>query len=257
MRDAPKLEVRELTVHYETPRGVLVALDRVSLVAPEGERIVVLGPSGCGKSTLLKAVGGFVKPSCGEIRVAGRLVTGPGPDRMMMFQEFDQLLPWKTVLQNVTYAIEVTGRFARGEAGERALEFLDAVGLYEFRDFYPHTLSGGMKQRAAMARALAVGPDVLLMDEPFGSLDAQSREALQLELLRVWEKTRTTIVFVTHSIDEAVLLGQQILIMTESPGRMKQIMDNSVGSADEGRTPEFWDVCREIRGLLQVPTMGA
>ena len=183
---------------------------------------MLLGPSGCGKSTLLKAIGGFHKPADGEIRLNGKRVVQPGPDRMMVFQEFDQLLPWKTVQQNVMFPLLSSRRCVNWkEAAERALHYLDKVNLSRFADKYPHMLSGGMKQRVAIARGMAMEPDILLMDEPFAALDALTRAKMQDELLELWDDTHFTVLFVTHSIAEAIKIGNRILLLSPHPGQVK------------------------------------
>jgi NitT/TauT family transport system ATP-binding protein len=185
-----------------------------------GEFITIVGPSGCGKSTLLHVLGGFIMPDDGEIRVQGRAVKGPGSDRGMVFQEF-ALFPWRTVAGNVGWALEVQGRLAR-ERAEIVQRYLDLTGLTEFSNHLPGELSGGMKQRVALARVLAYNPEVLLMDEPFGALDAQTRESMQEELMRIWERTGKTIIFVTHDIEEAVYLGGRVLVLGARPPRLCQ-----------------------------------
>ena len=187
----------------------------------------MLGPSGCGKSTLLKAVGGYLAPVEGEIRLNGRVIDKPGPDRVMVFQEFDQLLPWKTVKENVVFALRASGKLKGHAADEKALATIEKVGLTKFADTLPHQLSGGMKQRVAIARAMAVEPDILLMDEPFAALDALTRRKMQEELLRLWEDTRFTVLFVTHSIPEAVRVGNRILLLSPHPGQVKAEMQSS------------------------------
>ena len=220
-RDGPLLQVEGVTLQYKTRDRLVTATYRVSFDVWPSDRFVLLGPSGCGKSTLLKGVGGFMKPVEGTIRLAGRAVDRPGPDRMMVFQEFDQLLPWKTVKQNVMFPILASGRFARAEAEQRALAYIDKVNLSKFRDAYPHTLSGGMKQRVAIARAMAMEPHILLMDEPFAALDALTRRKMQEELLQLWDDTRFTVLFVTHSIEEAIIVGSRILVLSPHPGQVK------------------------------------
>ena len=215
----PLLRARGLGLRYSTEDRVVTAIDGLDLDLHVGERLMVLGPSGCGKSTLLKAVAGFLRPAVGEILLRGRRVLGPGPDRMVVFQEFDQLPPWKTVLQNVMFPLLASRAASRAEARDRAVRYLDRVGLGDFRDAYPHTLSGGMKQRVALARALAAAPAMLLMDEPFASLDALTRRQMQEELLRLWSQERFTMLFVTHSVAEAVALGTRILLLSPRPGR--------------------------------------
>jgi NitT/TauT family transport system ATP-binding protein len=226
------LQVDGVTLQYKTPHHLITATYRVSFDVLPGDRFVLLGPSGCGKSTLLKAVGGYMPPTEGEIRLKGRPVTGPGPDRMMVFQEFDQLLPWKTVRQNVVFALEASGRLTGRAAEERAMAYIDKVNLTKFADSYPHMLSGGMKQRVAIARGMAMEPDILLMDEPFAALDALTRRRMQDELLALWDETRFTVLFVTHSIPEAIKIGSRILLLSPHPGEVKAEL-NSVGSGSE------------------------
>jgi NitT/TauT family transport system ATP-binding protein len=219
---APLLDVDCVTLRYAGERGAVVtATERISFSVAEGERVVLLGPSGCGKSSLLKAIGGYLAPAGGEIRLRGRKVSQPGPDRMMVFQEFDQLLPWRTVKGNVMFALRASGRADVAAAGTRADEVIAKVRLDKFADAYPHTLSGGMKQRVAIARGMAMEPDILLMDEPFAALDAMTRTAMQDELLQLWQDTKFTVIFVTHSIQEAIRVGSRILLLSPHPGRLK------------------------------------
>jgi NitT/TauT family transport system ATP-binding protein len=219
------LEVDGVTVRYQARRDRLTAIDRVSFSLGISDRFVLLGPSGCGKSTLLKAVGGFIKPAAGEIRLQGRPVTRPGPDRIMVFQEFDQLLPWRTVRGNVMFPLLASGLCRRKEAEARARLYIEKVGLAEFADAYPHTLSGGMKQRVAIARAMAMEPAILLMDEPFASLDALTRTRMNVELLRLWDDVGFTMLFVTHSIEEACAVGSRIAVLSPRPGRVQAEFD--------------------------------
>ena len=210
---------------FETARGASrhLALADISLTVADGEFVSILGPSGCGKSTLLYIVGGFVPPSEGRVTVAGKPVTGPGPDRGPVFQEF-ALFPWKTVLGNVMYGLLEQG-VARADAEAKARALLALVHLTGYENFYPKELSGGMKQRVAIARTLAYGPSILLMDEPFGALDAHTRTGLQRELLEIWERDRKTVLFVTHSVEEAVFLSDRVVVLTRSPGRIKTVLD--------------------------------
>jgi NitT/TauT family transport system ATP-binding protein len=221
------LHVRNVTISYPTEDGVFTAVEDVTFSVARGERFVILGPSGCGKSTLLKSIAGFMSVAAGAIDLDGHTVQGPGPDRVVVFQEFDQLLPWKTVLGNVMYPLRVARKLSDASARETARRFIGMVGLDRFADTYPHQLSGGMKQRVAIARSLALDPAMLLMDEPFASLDALTRRRMQDELLAIWEATHKALLFVTHSIEEAVLLGDRILVLSGGPGRVRRILENS------------------------------
>jgi NitT/TauT family transport system ATP-binding protein len=214
------IEIERLSKAFETTRGPPhLALTDISLAVGEGAFVSILGPSGCGKSTLLYMVGGFIAPSEGTVRVDGRPVTGPGPDRGPVFQEF-ALFPWKTVLGNVRYGLDQQG-VPRAQAEARARALIDMVHLRGYENFYPKELSGGMKQRVAIARTLAYEPSILLMDEPFGALDAHTRTRLQNDLLEIWERDRKTVLFVTHSVEEAVFLSDRVVVLTRSPGRVK------------------------------------
>jgi len=209
---------------------------------------VLLGPSGCGKSTLLKAVGGYMQPTEGEIRLKGKRIERPGPDRMMVFQEFDQLLPWKTVRDNVMFPLQASGKLGAAEARDRAAQYIDKVKLTKFADSYPHMLSGGMKQRVAIARGMAMEPDILLMDEPFAALDALTRSRMQDELLALWDDTQFTVLFVTHSIAEAIRIGNRILLLSPHPGQVKAELDSVPrGSTD---APEAQALERRIHDML-------
>ena len=218
------IEVDHVSQVFQTStRKDHLALSDVSLTIDDGAFVSILGPSGCGKSTLLYIVGGFVRPSQGSARMKGRAITGPGPDRGPVFQEF-ALFPWKSVLGNVMYGPRQQGvKYAEAEAQSRAL--IEMVGLKGFENFYPKELSGGMKQRVALARTLAYHPEVLLMDEPFGALDAHTRTRLQNDLLNIWERDRKTVLFVTHAVEEAVFRSDKVAMMTRSPGRIRQVVD--------------------------------
>jgi NitT/TauT family transport system ATP-binding protein len=216
--------IEGLTKSFEPPRRQRhLALGDLSLSIGEGEFVSILGPSGCGKSTLLYVVGGFVPPSSGKVVVNGKAVTGPGPDRGPVFQEF-ALFPWKTVLGNVMYGLLEQG-VPKALAESKARSLIALVHLAGYEHFYPKQLSGGMKQRVAIARTLAYGPKILLMDEPFGALDAHTRTGLQRELLEIWERDRKTVLFVTHSVEEAVFLSDRVVVLTRSPGRIKAMID--------------------------------
>ena len=217
----PLISARGVTLQYRSETTITTATYRVSFDVRDGDRFVLLGPSGCGKSTLLKAIGGFIEPDEGELMLRGEPIRQPGPDRAFVFQEFDQLLPWKTVLENIVFALRSGRGLARDAAVERARHFIEKVGLTKFADSYPHMLSGGMKQRVAIARAMASEPHVLLMDEPFAALDALTRDRMQAELLRLCEETKFSVVFVTHSIPEAIRIGTRILLLTPHPGQAK------------------------------------
>jgi NitT/TauT family transport system ATP-binding protein len=218
---APLLDVRGVTLQYKTKDHLVTATYRVDFQVFKADRYVLLGPSGCGKSTLLKAVGGYLTPIEGDIRLKGAPVTRPGPDRMMVFQEFDQLLPWKTVKENVMFPLLSSGKLKGRAAADRAAQYIDLVNLGKFANHYPHMLSGGMKQRVAIARGMAMEPDVLLMDEPYAALDALTRRKMQDELLQLWDDTHFTVLFVTHSIPEAIKCGSRILLLSPHPGQVK------------------------------------
>jgi len=229
----PLLAVDAVTLQYKTPGHLVTAVWRVSFDVLRSDRFVILGPSGCGKSTLLKAVGGYISPVEGTISLNGAGVSAPGPDRVFVFQEFDQLLPWKSVKQNIAFALTASGKLPRRDAEERAMQYIEKVKLTEFANSYPHTLSGGMKQRVAIARGMAMEPQILLMDEPFAALDALTRGRMQEELLRLWEDTKFTVVFVTHSIPEALRIGSRILLLSAHPGQVKAEIDSA--ASDEAR----------------------
>ena len=244
------LKVDDVTLQYKTPQHVVTATYKVSFTVRESERYVILGPSGCGKSTLLKAVGGFMAPVAGNISISGRPVSAPAPDRMMVFQEFEQLMPWKTVLQNVEFPMRATRKFGRAESRERANSMIDRVKLGKFRDVYPYMLSGGMKMRVALARAMALEPSILLMDEPFAALDALTRREMQEELLDLWEQFGFTVLFVTHSIEEAIIVGSRILVLSPHPGRVRAELDASRFRLDQIDSAEFGALSKRIHGLL-------
>ncbi len=214
------LEASGVRKSYTRNGRSLDIVDMAQFAAREGEFITVIGPSGCGKSTFLHILGGFIQPEGGVIRVDGREVSGPGPDRGMMFQEFS-LFPWKSVAGNIAWGLEAQG-WKKETIEETVGRYLDMIGLRDFAHHYPAELSGGMKQRAALARVLAFDPKVLLMDEPFGALDAQTREVMQEELMNLWERTRKTVVFVTHDIDEAVFLADRVVVLTARPARVRE-----------------------------------
>ena len=221
-----KLQARGLRKVYRSRRGSTIALDGLDLTARAGEFVSIVGPSGCGKSTLLYILGGFVEATAGQATVDGSPICGPDPTRGIVFQEF-VLFPWKTVLGNVTYGLAAQG-VPRRERAARAQPYIDMVKLGGFERHYPKELSGGMKQRVALARSLIMDPDVLLMDEPFGAVDAQTRLGLQTELLQIWERTRKTVVFVTHSVEEALYLSDRVYVLSPRPARVREVLDVSL-----------------------------
>jgi len=229
-----------------------VALSGVNVDVDRGEFVTIVGPSGCGKSTLLLSIDGLLKQDKGEILVDGVPVNGPGKDRALVFQEF-ALMPWRTIESNTWFGLELQGekKTVLREASQR---FLKMVGLKDFAKSYPHELSGGMRQRVGIARALAVNPDILLMDEPFGALDAQTREIMQAELLKIWEEDRKTVFFVTHGIDEAIYLADKIVVMSARPGRVKEIIDVNIPrprGLEVKETVEFGRLRRHLWQLLE------
>jgi NitT/TauT family transport system ATP-binding protein len=237
---------------YRPPRGKPVpALEDISLEVREREFLALLGPSGCGKSTLLYLIGGFLPVEGGCIAVDGKTVAGPGPDRGIVFQHF-ALFPWKTVRGNILYGLERQG-MGRAEREKRAQDFIDLVGLTGFEDSFPSQLSGGMKQRTAIARTLAFDPKILLMDEPFGALDAQTRHLMQSELLNIWQRTPKTVIFVTHDVQEAVYLADRVAVMSARPGRIKALVDTRFDKNDKAifRAKHFVDKVDELWGLVR------
>jgi len=250
----PFIQARNITLVFSPKnRESVTALKDFSVEVGKGEFVSIVGPSGCGKSTFLNILLGLIKPDNGEIQLNGTRITGPGQERAMVFQEFG-LLPWRTVTANVELGLELKG-IAPAQRIERATELIKLVGLKGFASHYPHELSGGMKQRVGLARALATDPEVLLMDEPFAALDAQTRDLMQMELLQIWEHTNKTVLFVTHSIEEAAYLSDRVIVMTARPGRTKDILKIDLPRPRDYEmrlTPEFneiklriWDVLKE------------
>jgi NitT/TauT family transport system ATP-binding protein len=216
----PKLIVDQVGKVFSTKAGEVVALDQTSFSVEEGEFVTILGPSGCGKSTILRVVAGLEEPTSGRVYLDGKEIKGPGPDRGMVFQSYT-LYPWLTVEENIAFGLQLKG-ISKAEQREVAHHYLELIGLKGFEKHYPIQLSGGMKQRVAIARALANDPEILLMDEPFGALDAQTRAIMQEILLKVWEESKKTILFITHDVEEAIFLGDSIYVMTARPGRLKK-----------------------------------
>ena len=249
---ASNILIERLSHGYNPARGrPVTALEDVSLEVRDREFVALLGPSGCGKSTLLYLVGGFLPIQAGTIRIGGTPIAGPGPDRGIVFQHF-ALFPWKTVIQNVRYGLEKQG-LASAECDRRARQFIELVGLSGFETSYPSQLSGGMKQRAAIARTLAIDPGILLMDEPFGALDAQTRSLMQAELLRIWQGSRKTVIFVTHDVQEAVFLAERIAVMSARPGYIKEIVDARFDREDPEltRSRPFIDMVEYVWNLVR------
>ena len=247
-----KLELRNISMQFSRRGQTFEALRDVSLQVETGEFISIVGASGCGKTTLLRIVDGLRPPTRGEVWVDGRPVDRPGPDRGFVFQQ-DGLFPWRTIIDNVIFGLEVQGK-SKGEARKRADTLLRLVGLNGFEQHFPHELSGGMRQRANLARALTIDPDVLLMDEPFASLDAQTREIMQSELLRIWRSNRKTVLFVTHQIDEAVYLADRVVVMTSRPGQVKAVVDVAIPRPRDlsvKRTPRFLELVDEIWKMIE------
>ncbi|MBB6250930.1 ABC transporter ATP-binding protein [Nitrospirillum iridis] len=233
---------------FPIPEGEVVALKDINLDIAQGEFVCLLGPSGCGKSTLLNAIAGFSNPTDGTITVGGKAVTGPGPDRGMVFQEY-ALFPWMTVAKNIRFGLEIKG-MANDAADARVTELLDMLGMREFANRFPKDLSGGMRQRVAIARVLALDSPVLLMDEPFGALDALTRRSLQDELLKIWSRLGKTIVFVTHSIEEAIYLADRIIVLTYRPGTVKSDVRVEMARPRDAASPEFNALKRELSRLV-------
>jgi NitT/TauT family transport system ATP-binding protein len=260
---APVIVARSVTAGYENRRKKtrLIALRDVSLEIRRGEFLAIVGPSGCGKSTFINMIAGFVKPLEGTIEVDGKPVRGTGADRAMVFQDY-ALLPWRTVERNVVFAMENRrDKPTKAEQADRVAEALALVGLTGFEKHYPHELSGGMRQRVGIARALVTKPDILLMDEPFGAVDAMTREAMQAEFEKIIAKTKQTVVFITHSIDEAVMLGDRVAVISNRPGRIKEVVDVDLprprldGSAKTN--PRSAELREHIWSLLQAEALGA
>jgi NitT/TauT family transport system ATP-binding protein len=247
----PKLETWKLVKEFPTKSGTVRALDDVDITVEENEIVCLVGPSGCGKSTLLAIAAGLTEPTSGFVRLDGHEVTGPGPDRGLVFQSYS-LYPWRTVSDNVAFGLELTG-MPKTEIRRRVARYLDVMGLTSFAGALPKQLSGGMQQRTAIARALATEPAVLLLDEPFGALDAQTRSAMREFLLEVWTETLATILMVTHDVEEAVFLSKRIYVMTPHPGRVAEEIAVPFGDVRERhllREPEFQSLCERIDDLL-------
>jgi NitT/TauT family transport system ATP-binding protein len=252
------LEVKNLCKEFEGRSGTVTALQDISFKTRQREFICVIGPSGCGKSTLIRILAGLETPTAGEMLLDGRPVVGPGPDRGMVFQGYT-LFPWRTVRQNVMFGLEIAGR-SRAHAEEEARHWIDLVGLSKFEKAYPHQLSGGMKQRVAIARALANQPRILLMDEPFGALDAQTRARMQSYLLEIWQNIDITILFITHDLDEAIYLADRIVVLKAHPGEISEIIEVPVPQPrqpDQLLSPEFLATKLRLEQLIHPPVADA
>jgi len=244
------LSVEGVSLQYKTKEHVVTATYKVSFQVSSLDRFVVLGPSGCGKTTMLKAIGGYMEPVAGKIKLKGKEISRPGPDRMFVFQEFDQLLPWKTVKQNIMFALTTSGKMTKRDAEEKARVYIEMVNLDQFCDSYPHMLSGGMKQRVAIARAMSMESDIMLLDEPFAALDALTRRKMQEELLRLWDKCQFTVVFVTHSIEEAVIIGNRVLMLSPRPGQVRGEFNCEKFCHEHMEDKRFRETCQAIKHML-------
>ncbi|TAJ44625.1 ABC transporter ATP-binding protein [Methanofollis fontis] len=245
-----EMKVSNLSKSFVTDKGEQVtALGDISFTVRDKEFICIVGPSGCGKTTLLRIIAGLDTPSGGRAELDGRVITGPSPRMAMIFQEYS-LYPWRTVIDNIAFGLEVQG-VGKEERMEAARRYLHLVGLDEFETSYPYELSGGMRQRVAVARALCVEPEVLLMDEPFGALDAQTRNTMQTELLEIWEKTRKMVIFVTHSVDEAVFLSDRIFVLSTRPSRIQEIIEVPLPRPRDRTSVEFAEIRRDVLALIQ------
>ena len=244
-----KIAVNNVSKIFESKGATFRSLDNLNFNVNEGEFLCILGPSGCGKSTILRLMAGLDKPSSGQILIENEVIIGPGCKCGMVFQEYS-LFPWRSVIENVAFPLEMKG-VAEEERYKIAEDYLKIVGLQNFRDSMPHELSGGMKQRVAIVRSLAGDPDVLLMDEPFGALDIQTRNQLQKDLLKIWEDKGKTIIFVTHDIDEAIFLGDRVILMSKSPGRINRIFEVNIKRIRDSLDPDFLHLKKELMNLLE------
>jgi NitT/TauT family transport system ATP-binding protein len=243
------IEISDLYKIFSENGKTTTAIDHINLTIPENQFTVLIGPSGCGKTTLLNTIAGFEKPTSGSVLLKGKAITDPGPDRGYVFQDY-ALFPWLTVIDNIAFGLRHNG-FAKKEAREKAQAYLELVNLSGFEKAFPHTLSGGMKQRVAIARALAYDPDVLLMDEPFGALDAQTRKHMQKELNAILEKAHKTVVFVTHSVIEAVYLADVVVVMTARPGKIKGTINIDLPRQRSYVEDEYLHYRQQILDLLE------
>jgi NitT/TauT family transport system ATP-binding protein len=246
------LSIKDLHKSFKKDDGELVAIDDFNLDIKNGEFVCVLGPSGCGKTTLLRIIAGLEEPTRGTILLNNNEITGPGSDRGMVFQEFG-LFPWRNVRKNIEFGLEIR-KIAKEEKKKISDKYIDLVGLKGFETSHPNELSGGMKQRVGIARALANNPEILLMDEPFGALDAQTRNLMQKELLRIWSETKKTVVFITHSVDEAVFVADRVVVMSARPGRIRYIFDVEWERPRDRASVEFASLRKKILAELEKET---
>jgi NitT/TauT family transport system ATP-binding protein len=243
------LSIKNLHKTFPQEEGEMVAIAEFDLDVEEGEFVCILGPSGCGKTTLLRMIAGLETPTSGELLLNGNPISKPGSDRGMVFQEF-ALFPWRTVRKNIEFGLEVK-RVPPAERKEISQRFIDLVGLKGFEEYHPYQLSGGMKQRVGIARALANEPTILLMDEPFGALDAQTRNLMQKELLRIWKETRKTVIFITHSVDEAVYLADRVIVLTTRPSKIKEVFRIETERPRDRASPDFASLRKRILSELE------
>jgi NitT/TauT family transport system ATP-binding protein len=256
MSAVPKLMIDRVGKVFSTKKGQIVALDQTSFTVAEGEFVTILGPSGCGKSTILRVIAGLEEPTSGHVFLDGKEIKGPGPDRGMVFQSYS-LFPWLTVEENISFGLQLKG-IPKKVQKEVSKHYIDLIGLQGFEHHYPIQLSGGMKQRVAIARALANDPEVLLMDEPFGALDAQTRAIMQEVLLKVWEESRKTILFITHDVEEAIFLGDTVYVMTARPGRLKKSIRVNLPrprNYQDKHSSEFLSLKTELIELIRTESM--
>ncbi|MDK2876822.1 MAG: sulfonate transport system ATP-binding protein [Archaeoglobaceae archaeon] len=243
------LQIRNIRKSFDTHEKRLLVLDGISFDVREGEFISILGPSGCGKSTLLRIIAGLEKQDEGEVLLRGKRIKGPGQDRAMVFQDY-ALFPWRTVLGNILFGLEIR-KIPKKEALEKAIRFIKLVGLEGFEKSYPHELSGGMRQRVALARALVCEPEILLMDEPLSALDAQTRNLMQVELVRIWNETKKTIIYVTHNIEEAVYMADRIAVLSRRPAKLLDLVEVNLERPRDRFSKEFIDLRARIFRLIQ------
>ena len=250
------LELKDIDKSFETGNGRKMALKNINLKIRENEFSTILGPSGCGKSTLLKLIAGFIRPDSGQILKNGKLIKGADLDRIMLFQNFEQLFPWQKVIDNIVFAVKAAAKnksqqLTGLEIKEKALKYLTEVKLEDYQNYYPHQLSGGMKQRVALARTLAAEGEIMLMDEPFGSVDSQTRQELQQLLVKIWQEENRTIIFVTHDIREAVFLSERIVLMKNEPGEIIEIVENMLPYPRRYSSREFNNLFEKLQLQLQ------